>query len=197
MSSDQRELHRRALADAESVVDRIGPADLARATPCAGWDLRALLAHMIGQNHGFAEAVEGAASGVDVPRSAFADRPPDPDGIGSAWRASADRLTAAFAAASLDDPALLVEISEQTRFPVSTAVGFQLLDTVVHTWDVATALDLPYRPDDELVGATLASARRVPDGPNRDVPGAAFAPSRSVPGADDWTETLALLGRTA
>jgi uncharacterized protein (TIGR03083 family) len=54
------------VADAGSLVDRIGPADLARPTPCAGWDLRALLAHLIGQNHGFAEAVDGAAIGVDA-----------------------------------------------------------------------------------------------------------------------------------
>jgi hypothetical protein len=92
---------------------------------------------------------------------------------------------------------LLVEISEEMRFPVATAVGFQLLDTVVHNWDVATALGLPHRPDDELVAATLAVARRVPDGPNRRVPGAAFAPARSAPEVDDWARALALVGRDA
>jgi uncharacterized protein (TIGR03086 family) len=197
MSADRRDLHRRAMVDSGALLDRIGPSDLARPTPCTGWDLRALVAHLIGQNHGFAEAVDGAAVGVDAPRSAFAARPPEPDLVGQVWRASADRLTAAFAAAPLDRPVLLVEISEEARFPVAVVVGFQLLDTVVHSWDVATALGLTYRPDDELVAATLAVARRVPDGPNRRVPGAAFAPARTGPRIDDWVQALALVGRDA
>ena len=195
--TDLRALHQRALDDGRPLLDRVGAADLDRPTPCAGWDLRALVAHLIGQNHGFAEAVDSAAVGVDVPRSAYDPRPPDPDAVGLQWWASAERLVAAFAAAPLDRPVLLVEISEQARFPVATAVGFQLLDTVVHNWDVATALGSAYRPDDELVAATLAQARRVPDGPQRRAPGAAFAPSLDAPGVDDWELTLARLGRPA
>jgi uncharacterized protein (TIGR03086 family) len=193
--TDLRALHQRALDDGRPLLDRVGAADLDRATPCAGWDLRALVAHLIGQNHGFAEAVDSAAAGVDAPRSAFAARPADPDAFGLEWWASAERLVSAFAAASLDRPVLLVEISEQARFPVATAVGFQLLDTVVHNWDVATALGSAYRPDDELVTATLAQARRVPDGPQRRAPGAAFAPALAAPGGDAWELTLSLLGR--
>jgi len=44
-------------------------------------------------------------------------------------------------------------------------VGFQLLDTVIHTWDMATALGTKFRPDDELVDATLSQARLVPGAP--------------------------------
>jgi uncharacterized protein (TIGR03086 family) len=188
---DLRPLHRRALDDAGRLLARVGPTDLDRRTPCAGWDLRALLAHLIGQNHGFAAAV----AGQDAPREAFAPRDPPPDAVAAAWRDSADLLTAAFAAAPLDREVLLVEISTDRRVPVAAAVGFQLLDTVVHTWDVATSLGESYRPDDELVAATLAQARRIPDGPAREGPRAAFGPSRPVLGEDGWRDALALVGR--
>ncbi len=90
---------------------------------------------------------------------------------------------------------LLAEISTEVRLPVSTVVGFHLLDTVVHTWDIATSLDEEFRPDAELVAATLAQAHRVPAGAARERPGAAFAPVLPASGADEWVETLALLGR--
>lgn len=90
---------------------------------------------------------------------------------------------------------LLVEISPEMRFPVATVVGFHLLDTVVHTWDIATALGKDFRPDDELITATSGQAQRVPDGPVRERPGAAFAPGVVVDSVDDWDQTLAMLGR--
>lgn len=189
---DLGHLHQRALDTAGPVLARVRPADLIRATPCAGWDLRTLLGHVIGQNHGFAHAVEAP----DAPLTAFADRPPDPHAVVAAWQASADRLTAAFAAnASLERRVLLAELSSEVRFSVATVIGFHLLDTVVHTWDVATARGDGFRPDDELVAATLVQARQIPDGANRRRPGATFAPALPRGGTDDWNDALALLGR--
>jgi uncharacterized protein (TIGR03086 family) len=189
--TDLRTLHLRAIESATTVLARVTPTDLARPTPCTGWDLRTLIGHVIGQNHGFAEAVERG----DAPVEAFAGRPPDPDRIEAAWRASSDRLTSAFASADADRQVRLVEISRDVTFPLATVVGFQLLDTVVHTWDVATALGEPFRPDDELVAATVAQAERVPGGPARTRSGAAFAPALTPSGDDGWSRALALLGR--
>ncbi len=186
---DLRPLHRRALDAAGSVIAEVRATDLARPSPCAGWDLRALLAHMIGQNHGFADAVEG----LDAPRSAFAARPPDPPS--GTWAASAERVATAFAAAPPERDVRLIEISAAQRFPVGVVVGFHLLDTVVHAWDVATALGRDFRPDAELVDATLAQARLIPAGPSaRERPGAAFGPVLPA-GEDAWQQALALLGR--
>lgn len=190
---DLRSLHARALELATSVIERISPDDLSRPTPCAGWDLAALLAHMVGQNHGFADAV---SSTDDVALSAFEARPVG-DRPGEAWSASTRRLADSFARADLVRPVLLAEISTEQRFPAGLVIGFHLLDTVVHGWDVATALGRDYRPDDELVGTTLQLARLVPDGEPRERPGASFAPS--VPVSEqvpDWSRALALLGRT-
>jgi uncharacterized protein (TIGR03083 family) len=73
----------------------------------------------------------------------------------------------------------------------------QQLDTVVHGWDVATALGVPYRPDDELVATTLELARAVPGGAAREQPGASFAPAVTGDTDDPWVEALRLLGRDA
>lgn len=182
-------MHRRALGTASEFVAGIGDEDLGRATPCAGWDLGDLLAHMVGQHYGFAAAVRDG----DAPVAAYT--PADVRGrVASAWQESVDGLTAAFADADLDRPVRLVEISTDRRLPAGAAVSFQLLDTVVHTWDLATALGVEFVPDPELAGITLALARLVPQGDSRLGPGAAFGPVVAAAG-DDWTQALALTGR--
>jgi uncharacterized protein (TIGR03086 family) len=188
--ADYRAMHRRAIGVASEYVTGIGDEALGSPTPCAGWDLGALLAHMVGQHHGFAAAVRDG----DAPVEAYAPR--DVTGrIAAEWQESVDVLLAAFATADLDRPVRLVEISTDRRLPAGVAVSFQLLDTVVHTWDVATALGAEFGPDPELASTTLALARLVPQGDGRLRPGAAFAPVVTAASDDDWTQALALTGR--
>jgi uncharacterized protein (TIGR03086 family) len=185
--------HRLALDGASAEVRGLRPGDLDRPSPCTGWDLRALLEHMIGQNHGFAEAVEGPQ---DAPAPAFAPRSIDDAGLVEAWEESADRIAAAFAAAPGEREVLLVEVAVARRFPLATVLGIHLLDTVVHTWDIATTVGRDFRPNDEVVEYVARLAAAVPAGPARERPGSAFAPAVSVPaGADSWSGALALLGR--
>jgi hypothetical protein len=138
---------------------------------------------------------------VEAPHEAFADRRPDPGGVQEAWTESAENLSAMFAAAPLDRRVVLAEFSAETRFAVADVVGFHLLDTVVHAWDVATTLGLAFRPDDVLVAETLAVARLIPDGRHREQPGSPFgivlpaAVTEAVATGDDWRLALALLGR--
>jgi len=49
-----------------AVVAQVTAADLDRPTPCAAWDLRALLAHMTVQHYGFAAAAEGNGGSLEV-----------------------------------------------------------------------------------------------------------------------------------
>jgi uncharacterized protein (TIGR03086 family) len=178
-------LHHRALELTSELVGAVRPADLGRPTPCAGWDLAALLAHMTGQNHGFADALRG---GTDV--AAYAPVP----GL-AAWPGSVADLLDAVAHPGTD-AVLLPEITVAQRFPVPVVIGFHLLDTVVHGWDVATSLGRVWRPEPPLVDAVLEQARLVPAGPARTAPGAAFAPALAAEGEDPWMTALALLGRS-
>jgi uncharacterized protein (TIGR03086 family) len=186
------ELDGRAVRASADVVRRVTPADLARPTPCGDWDLAALLAHMTAQHRGFAAAAAG--HGGDL---AGWQPVPAADPV-AAHRAAADQVLAAFAAPGLDGRRfVLPEITRAPDFPAPQAIGFHLVDYVVHGWDVATALGIDAPPlDDAVLAAALRIARAVPDGADRLAPGAAFAPARPVPtGADALTEILLLLGR--
>jgi uncharacterized protein (TIGR03086 family) len=177
-----RDLHRRSLDAVRPIVDRVRPADLDRPTPCAGWDLRALLAHMTGQDRGFA-----AAALADVSAEAFAPREP------ATWEAGAAVVLAAFAAADPDRPVLLPEFAGR-RFPLHVVIGFHLLDTLVHGWDVAATLGIDVTYDEDLCAAAHTQAQLVPTGATRTAPGAPFAPVLPT-SATGWDHTLALLGR--
>src|SRR5918998_123137 len=109
------ELHRRAVAGIRPVLEPLDAADLARPTPCAGWDLRALLEHMTGQDHGFAAAVR-AGDTADVDATAFAPRPLGPDPVATQPAAAAE-ADAAFGEAA-DAPGRTVWLAEfGRRFP--------------------------------------------------------------------------------
>ncbi|ANY05583.1 TIGR03086 family metal-binding protein [Pseudonocardia sp. HH130630-07] len=190
------ELHHRSVAAVRAVTDRIVPADLDRPTPCAGWDLRALLEHMTGQDHGFAAAVTAAQHGSDTDAAAFGPRPLSPSPAADVAGSLATVTTTVAAAEGLDRPVLLPEFG--SRVPLPTLVSMHLVDTLVHGWDVATALGAAdaYSAglDDDLVGRALSIAEQVPT--ERDDPGLPFGPVHAGAGATGpWSRTLALLGR--
>jgi uncharacterized protein (TIGR03086 family) len=190
------ELHRRAVDGIRPVIARLDSADLDRPTPCAGWDLRALLEHMTGQDHGFAAAVRVARAGGEVDVSAFAPRPVGPSPAAT-LTAGLDEVVAAFADGA-DSPVLLAEFG--AHLPLSTVAGMHTVDTLVHGWDVAATLgvqaDYVAQLDAEAVAAGLALVEQIPDDQNREAPGAPFAHALAAPdGAGAWTRTLTLLGR--
>ncbi|MFJ3788026.1 TIGR03086 family metal-binding protein [Kitasatospora sp. NPDC090091] len=192
-------LHARSLESAARLVDTVQPEQLVLATPCAGWTLGELLAHEAGQHRGFAAAARGAGPDPDL----FAAVPVGND-PGGAFRRSAAELAAAFAEAAADGERRLwlPEIRADGAFPLRPAVGFHLVDTVVHSWDAAAALGVgagvaaAVAGDPRLAGALLAVAERVPAGPADRAPGRAFRERReTAAGAGPFHRTLALLGR--
>lgn len=185
-SDDQRLLHRHSLELASGYVSRIDDDDLRRPTPCTDWDLGALLAHMIGQHLGFAAAIRDG----NAPRERYA---PVPFGQ-RAWQVSVDQLLEAVAGADLSASVIEVELHPTRALPVPTVIGAQLLDTVVHTWDMARGMGEQFTPSEELVQAVLTIAEPIQDNESREAPGAAFA--HAVPSnGTAWDRSLALLGR--
>ncbi|MDH6138548.1 MULTISPECIES: TIGR03086 family metal-binding protein [Kitasatospora] len=186
---DIRALHTRALELATGVVDQVTADQLSRPTPCADWRLGELLAHMIGQNHGFAAAARGLGDDLHQWR----DRP-FPGAPARSWAASVADVAEAFATAAA--PLRIPEIRPGMDIPAETAISFHYLDTLVHGWDAAVTLGLPFEPPPELVRAVLAVAIRVPAGPDDRRPGAAFRGVLTLDtGAPEFHQVLALLGR--
>ncbi|GHF40649.1 uncharacterized protein (TIGR03086 family) [Amycolatopsis bartoniae] len=179
--------HRVAVETSVRIVSRVG--DLTRPTPCAEWTLGDLLAHMIAQHHGFAAAARGRGGEPGV----WQVRPIGPAPAGEYEAAAADVL-AAFA-----DPSPtfhLPEFAPVSDFPAELAIGFHLIDYVVHGWDVARSLGIEYRLDPALADTALKIALAVPGGDARLAPGAAFAPALSTSDGDPLSRILTALGRS-
>ena len=174
------------------VVSGIRPADLARPTPCAGWSLGDLLAHMTAQHDGFAAAAAG--HGADLARWLPRQAGADPAGE---YAAAARRALAAFGADGvLDREFVLPEISPLLRFSGAEAIGFHFVDYVVHGWDVARSLGQDFELAPDLLAAALPVARAVPDGEPRRRGLVPFAPGIPVTGdAGVLDQIVALLGR--
>lgn len=175
-----------------AVVGQVRLDQLGVRTPCSEWNLGELLAHMIGQNYGFAAAADGETESLAV----WADRPVDSD-VEKEYAASAERVVSAFAADDLFERQFwLPEVRGGVTLPAETSVGFHFVDYVVHSWDVARAIGVPVEFDDEVLTAVLPIAEAVPDGDNRKVPGASFRPGLALDGGDTFDRVLALLGRS-
>ena len=185
-------LNRLAVVASVEVVSRVEVGDLGRPTPCAEWTLAELLAHMTVQHHGFAEAARGNGGDLGVWRA----RPLGDDPVGE-YTAAAERVLAAFAEAGVPEREFeLPEFQPVSRFAAARAIGFHLIDYVVHGWDVARSIGVGYELDPELAEPALRIARAVPNGANRLEPGAAFAPALADGAGTPLDRILAALGRS-
>jgi uncharacterized protein (TIGR03086 family) len=174
------------------IVAQVSADQLDLRTPCSEWDLGQLLAHMIGQNHGFATVADGETSDLSV----WSDRPVTSDPAAE-YAASAERVVSAFAADGLLGREFwLPEIRGGVTLPAPVGISFHFVDYVVHSWDVARSIDVPVSFDDEVLAAVLPIAEEVPDGANRTVPGAAFKPGLEATSGTTFDRLLALLGRS-
>ena len=188
---DVVELDRIAVHEAMRVVELAQDGDWERDSPCAGWTLRRLVAHMTAQHHGFAAAARGAGG-----EPAYWTEPEDMGEPAKAHRAAATTVLAAFAEPGATEREFtLPEVGG--RFPGRVAIAFHLVDYVVHAWDVATTLGVGLDLPDDVLTAALAVARRVPADPASRGPGFAFDTALEVPpGSGPLEETLRLLGRS-
>ncbi len=156
-------------------------------SPCAGWDARDVIAHVVGSQETFARLVDRELDpGPSI----------DEDPVG-AWTVARDQTQAA-----LDDLDLAAFGFHGFTGPTTFAEAvdrFLSFDLVVHRWDLARAADLddtiPEQDVAELEAAVdtmveqMGEAMRSPT---------AFGPALTAPdGADRQTRLLAFLGRMA
>jgi uncharacterized protein (TIGR03086 family) len=196
-NQDIRSFHRAAVLASVNIVNTVRPKDLHRSTPCYGWDLSQLLAHMTVQHRGFAAAARGdAADPARWDTATVADAvAKDPAG---AYAAAAADVLAAFADDGvLDASFALPEFGPGAVFPGSQAIGFHFVDYVVHGWDVARAIDAPFTLPDEVIAEVLPLVFAVPDGDFRAASGSPFAPAIAAGDeVSDLDRILLHLGRS-
>lgn len=158
-------------------VDEV-PADAwSTPTPCAGWVARDIVGHLVE----WVPAVIGR-SGLAFPDLASVDDDP-----AAAWRTLAAALQS-----MLDDPAQAAvefDVGPPGQMTVAQAIDALVTgDVLIHTWDLARAVGLDERLDDDLVGAALAAMEPIDDmlrasghfGPRVDVAADADPQSRLI-----------------
>lgn len=186
---DIAELHRRALEATKKVVANVGPGQWAAPTPCAGWDVRALVNHLVSGNLWAAELASGKSI-ADV-----GDRL-DGDLLGADPRRAHD-ASAAAAAAAFGAPGALEAPCTVSYGPVPGSVyaGHRFLDVLIHGWDLAVASGQDTTLDPILVDACDGMVASQADLLRAS---GAFGRKVEPPDASDaQTRLLAALGRRA
>lgn len=196
-NNDLREVHRRAVCASVDVVASVTVGDLDRPTPCAGWNLADLLAHMTVQHNGFAASACGHGADLAVWQPARVADAVAADPVGVYAAAANDVLEAFSAQGVLDAAFALPEFGPDAVVPGATAIGFHFVDYVVHGWDIARSIDIPFSLPADVVSAVLPIALGVPDGDFRaagDSPFAIALPPTDE--ASDLDRVLRHLGRS-
>ncbi len=178
----------RAARSTMEVLQRVQGGHMTEPTPCASWDVHALINHFVGSARWWAVRLEGK------------DEDPAPDyAAGDYLAAYADSIRIACAAFTAEGALERMVHLEQGELPGAALLGFATTDQFVHGWDLARAIGQPTATlDPELAERLLAQARlavtddyRGPDGV------AVFGPQRPAPaGAAPSDRLAAFLGRS-
>ncbi len=176
-----------AMQSTLAVLTKVRPGDLDAPTPCASWDVRALVNHFIGTARWWAGTVSGEDESADADYAA--------GDFVAAYEESIAIAVGAFAADGALERTVRLPFGE---FPGAAVLGMAALDQFTHGWDLARAIGYPADLDPALAAALLGQARvaitdalRGPDGQ------APFGPAVPVPGHAEPADQLAgFLGRS-
>ena len=157
-AEDPRLAFAKAVALGTAVIARVGPQQLANATPCPEYDVRALLGHLVTVLRRVAAVGRG-----DDPFAPPVTAAVQGDAFQQAWMAAANDVDDAWA----DDSVL----QRTVRLPWKEDTGAAILagyvnEVTVHTWDLATATGQRPAWDPQVVSLAFDGIRFMP-GQNR------------------------------
>lgn len=183
------QLHRQALRATRRMMADISRDQWTQPTPCASWNVRELVNHIVVGNWWAAELASGRT--IEEVGSKL-----DGDQLGAApleaYDQSAEAAGAAFEApGALDAPCAV----SYGPVPGSVYAGHRFIDVLIHGWDLAVATGQDPSLDPDLVDACWDEV-----GPQAAMFRASgmFGDDVAVPaGADIQTRLLATLGRGA
>jgi uncharacterized protein (TIGR03086 family) len=168
----------RAATDAASVVEQVCPEQRNAPTPCADWNVGELVAHMAGGPAYLGDALGLASDALG----------PEPGSY---------RLAVARCVEALRVPGALEQRCMSPagfEWSVAEATAGTAMDQLIHTWDLAVAIDGDRRLDPELVEAI--NAMFLPQMPEIGRTAGLVGPEVSVPdNASPQVRLLAAMGR--
>jgi uncharacterized protein (TIGR03086 family) len=183
---DQIENFTRAVDQTGRIVAAVKPDQLAGATPCAEWDVRALLNHTIGGVHMF----DDAAQEKEFDMSRFGKDMVGTDPADS-YAAGAAKLKETLRQPGVLDRTWTMPFGAT---PGQIAIGIAAVEALQHGWDVAKATGQQFEFDPELGESAMATARMMPPDIVRQ-PGV-FGPEVDCPSGAPLEDRLAaFLGR--
>jgi uncharacterized protein (TIGR03086 family) len=185
--TDIAQLHRRALDATHKIVAGIQPDQRTLPTPDEGWDVRALLNHIVSGNLWAVELTAGQT--IDEVGDRLDGDVLGDDPLG-AYGASAQAAAAAFEVAGALDAQCAVSYGP---VPGSVYAGHRFIDVLIHGWDLAIATGQDATLDTALVAACLAVVE--PQAGLMQASGSYGSHVDAPADADPQTRLLALLGR--
>ena len=170
-----------AVDAAGGVIGAVRDEQWSAATPCAEWDVRAVVEHLVVGHDLFADA-------LGAPPAA-----PRGDDLVVRYADSGARLVAAFRAPGALTRTVTVPFG---TVPATVALHLRVIEALVHGWDLAQATGLPLHTDDAVAEAelrfTVGALAEAPQDRLR----ARFAPPQPVTGdASPLQRLAAALGR--
>lgn len=185
---DPRPLLARSLDQAGQQVAAVRPHELSNRTPCADYDVRALLGHVVAVLH----KIGRVGAGLDA-----RDVPDVIDGIDDdGWAGTFTRAREEAERVWADDE----KLDRMVALPWATLPGRVALDAythefTAHSWDLAYATDRLADLDRDLAAQALEAFPEFAPPEERSAQGP-FGPAVPVPdGADVYTRLASYLGR--
>jgi uncharacterized protein (TIGR03086 family) len=150
--ADTIALLERVLDQTAGLIAAIDAGQAGLATPCAGWDVRALVSHLAGQDlRNFLVSARGESANWQAPADELGDD------WAAAFRDRAAPLRAAWRAADLDR----LVTGPGGEAPLRFRADQQITELAVHDWDLAKATGRPTGLDPALAEHALRWSRQM------------------------------------
>ena len=131
----------RSWNDGASIVSRVTAEDLTKPSTCTGWDVKQLLNHTLGECQMMTLVNQGEASSNDR-----GDLVGDGHGLSEIWAQFGKDNVASWRSSGHEGERAYF----YGTFPAGASAAINVGEVLVHTWDLARALDVDFELDPEL-----------------------------------------------
>jgi uncharacterized protein (TIGR03086 family) len=177
-----------ALDQAQNVLSGVTSSQLRDATPCANWNVKDLSNHLVGgaMMFGFVTRGEAMPEMTDAPDFTSSD-------VVSTFDAAKKSVIAAWEEPDVFDREMVFPFA---TLPAEMAVRVELMEVVMHTWDLAHATGQDDSLDDSLAETVLTFAGAIVPDSLRNAGGDPFGFTVVEPdSAPPYTRLAGLMGR--